>query len=334
MLNSLSASTSILITGGAGYIGSHLTRLLHELNYSVVVFDDLSTGHAWAVEDVPLVQGDILDESALRDCLQTYQVTAVIHLAAKSSVPESFQDPERYFRVNVDGTKHVVQACVDAGVKQLIFSSTAAVYGNATQGLVDENALVSPISPYGESKMLGEQWIQEQCEHNHIQYAIFRFFNVLGAHPTGDLGQLNPHSNHLFKQCVRSVQGYQQLKIFGCDYPTEDGTAERDYIHVQDLADLHVQVLRHFTNSYESMLLNAGYGLAHSVLSFVQMFEQVTQMDTHYQLSNRRFGDPVSLISDVSKLKVLNIWQPQYASLQTMIRNAWAWECSEKRRLM
>jgi len=181
-------------------------------------------------------------------------------------------------------------------------------------------------------KKLAEQWIQECCENRPLQYAIFRFFNALAAHPKVDLGQLNANSRYLFQQCVRSIQEHQDVEILGYDYPTKDGTAERDYIHVQDLADLHVQMLHYLTKNKQSMLLNVGYGFAHSVLSFIQIFEGVTKMDTRYRLSNRCFGDPISLILDVSKLEALGIWEPQYTSLHTMIRSVC--ECSEKRRLM
>jgi len=324
----------VLITGGAGYIGSHITHLLKDSGYHVVIFDDLSTGNAWAVSDTPLIQANILDETRLHHDLKSHDIQTVIHLAARSSVPESFIQASEYFEINQHGTENVMRACAKAGVQQLIFSSTAAVYGKGSHGLVHENTPLNPISPYGESKLAAERFIEYFCSKHAIKYTIFRFFNVIGAHPDAIIGQYNPTSNHLLKHCLNSIQTNSSLEIYGNDYNTHDGTAERDYIHVQDLADLHLQAIKHLTHHADSMLLNAGYGQSHSVLKFIHSFEQVTKKTLPYQYVARRHGDPSSLIADVSLLQNTIDWSPQYNSLETMIGSSYAWENSSTRRTL
>lgn len=322
----------VLITGGAGYIGSHITHLLRASGFQVIVFDNLSTGNAWAVSNTPLIHADILDKTRLHQALESNQIQTVIHLAAKSSVPESFIQTADYFKVNQDGTKAVIQACANAGVQHLIFSSTAAVYGKGSHGLVHENTPLDPISPYGASKLAAEKMIESCCQKNGIKHVIFRFFNVIGAHPNAIIGQYNPASSHLLKHCLNSMQNNCTLDIYGNDYPTSDGTAERDYIHVQDLADLHLQTIKHLESHADSMLLNAGYGQSHSVLKFIRTFEQVTKKSLPYQYAPRRHGDPSALIADVSHLQKTIDWSPQHSSLETMIGSSYAWENSSTRR--
>jgi len=324
----------VLITGGAGYIGSHITHLLRKTGHQVIVFDNLSTGNAWAISDTPLIQANILDKTRLHHALKSNAIQTVIHLAAKSSVPESFIQASAYFKVNQQGTENVIQACAKAGVQHLIFSSTAAVYGKGSHGLAHENTPLDPISPYGESKLAAERFIVDFCPKHAIKYAIFRFFNVIGAHPNAIIGQYNPTSSHLLKHCLNSIQNNCTLDIYGNDYNTSDGTAERDYIHVQDLANLHLQAIRHLQNHTGSMLLNAGYGQSHSVLKFIRTFEQVTKKTLSYQYVARRHGDPSALIADVSLLQNTIDWSPQYSSLETMIGSSYAWESSSTRRAL
>ncbi|MDQ6993619.1 MAG: UDP-glucose 4-epimerase GalE [Mariprofundus sp.] len=321
---------SVLVTGGAGYIGSHIVRLLQAYDYQLTVVDNLTTGNAWSVPENALIVEDIFNTTALVDVMQQQKVQAVIHLAAKSSVPESFVKHDEYFDSNVNGTISVVEACAQSGVGQLIFSSTAAVYGNATHGLVKESAPLCPISPYGESKLAAEKVIAERCCHYGIKQVTLRFFNVIGAHPQGLLGQYNPSSSHLLQHCLDCVKKNTVLTIFGHDYDTSDGTAERDFIHVQDLASLHLYVLRYLEQGGESLLLNAGYGYAYSVLEFVRQFQHIaghviTRMD------GRRAGDPASLIADISKLtNILEEWVPEFNSLEQMIGSSWQWELSKR----
>ena len=322
----------VLITGGAGYIGSHISYLLKDSGYQVIVFDNLSTGNSWAISHTPLIHADILDETSLYQALESNKIQTVIHLAAKSSVPESFIQAADYFKVNQDGTEVVMRACAKAGVQHLIFSSTAAVYGKGSHGLVHEGAPLQPISPYGESKLAAEKFIEDFCPKHGIKHIIFRFFNVIGAHPDAIIGQYNPTSSHLLKHCLNSLQTNSILDIYGNDYNTHDGTAERDYIHVQDLADLHLQAIKHLKHHADSMLLNAGYGQSHSVLKFIRTFEQVTKKTLPYQYVSRRHGDPAALIADVSLLQNTIDWSPQYSSLETMIGSSYAWENSSTRR--
>jgi len=324
----------VLITGGAGYIGSHITRLLKESGYQVIIFDNLSTGNSWAISHTTLIHADILDETSLHQALESNKIQTVIHLAAKSSVPESFIQAADYFKVNQDGTEVVMRACAKAGVQHLIFSSTTAVYGKGSHGLVHEGAPLHPISPYGESKLAAEKIIEDCCPKHGIKHIIFRFFNVIGAHPDAMIGQYNPTSSHLLKHCLNSIQTNSTLDIYGNDYNTNDGTAERDYIHVQDLADLHLQAIKHLTHHADSRLLNAGYGQSHSVLKFIRTFEQVTKKTLPYQYVSRRHGDPSALIADVSLLQNTIDWSPQYSSLETMIGSSYAWESSSTRRAL
>jgi len=333
-MNSQKKRPQVLITGGAGYIGSHITHLLKQSGYHVIVFDDLSTGNAWAVRNTPLIQGNILDEALLQQTLESNQIQTVIHLAAKSNVPESFQKSADYFEVNLDGTNAVIRACAKADVKHLIFSSTAAVYGNGSHGLVHENTPFCPISPYGESKLAAERSIQDCCPKHDMKYIIFRFFNVIGAHPNAMIGQYNPASNHLLKHCLNSIKSNRTINIYGNDYNTADGTAERDYIHVQDLADLHLQAMSYLKHETRSVLLNAGYGQSHSVLKFIRTVEEVSQKSLAYRYVSRRHGDPSSLISDVALLQKTIDWKPQYRSLEAMIGSSYAWETSSTRKAL
>ena len=325
---------SVLITGGAGYIGSHLALLLLKQGYKVTIFDNLSTGNEWAVCNSSLIRADILDTDLLVRVMQEHRVQCVIHLAAKSSVSESFIKPELYYETNVKGTISVVEACAKAGVQQLLFSSTAAVYGNGTHGLVKEDAALNPISPYGHSKLEAEQTVVGLCRSHGLRHMIFRFFNVIGAHPEGGLGQCNANSGHLLQKCFDVVREHGELAVFGNDYDTADATAERDYIHVQDLVSLLAQAIYYLHKDGSSQILNAGYGNSHSVLKFIKVFETVTNSVLPLRFESRREGDPASLIADVSRLGELLDWTPEYASLEQMITSSWEWENSPKRRLL
>lgn len=325
----------VLITGGAGYIGSHLALLLQKQGYRVVIVDDLSTGNTWAApESSSLIVTDILDSPALVATMREYQVKTVIHLAAKSCVAESIIKPDDYFETNVKGTQSVVGACAKAGVRQLLFSSTAAVYGNGTHGLVKEDAPLKPISPYGQSKVEAEKVVANSCARYGIRYVTFRFFNVIGAHPEGIVGQYSPDSEHLLQKCLDSARKNSALNIFGYDYDTADGTPERDFIHVQDLASLHLHAMRHLDYGGESLLLNAGYGNCYSALTFIKAFQKLTNTVFPVGYVLRRDGDPASLIADISMLGEKLDWIPEYASIEQMIGSSWAWENSLVRRAL
>lgn len=324
----------VLITGGAGYIGSHLALMLRENGYPVIVFDNLSTGRADFTPWQELVVGDILDTASLTSVLKEGSVGTVVHLAAKSCVPESFTHADLYFRTNVDGTESVARACAEAGVGQIVFSSTAAVYGNAKQGFVCESDPVQPISPYGESKLEAEKRLDTLCRRHGIRQLTFRYFNVIGAHPEGIIGPFNPDSAHLLQSCMHAARNRMALEIFGNDYDTDDGSAERDYIHVQDLVSLHMHAIANLESGGSSQLLNAGYGKACSVLAFIESFRKVTGVALDTCLAPRRAGDPAALIADVSELKRNMQWRPRYDSIDQMIESAWLWENSARRRAM
>lgn len=318
----------ILITGGAGYIGSHLALMLRENGYPVTVYDDLSTGHAAFVPERELIVGDILDTGSLAAAMKENGIETVVHLAAKSNVPESFDKPNLYFETNVEGTISVIRACAEGGVKQVVFSSTAAVYGDATHGLVNESAPLKPISPYGESKLEAEKALNALCLKHEIRQIIFRYFNVIGAHPEGFIGQINPDSGHLLQSCLTAARNHTAVNIFGTDYDTSDGSPERDFIHVQDLASLQMQAIEYLGRGGESMLLNAGYGKSCSVLKFVDTFKQITGYNIEIRYCRRRPGDPPSLIADVSRLRRTLKWQPCHDSIKQMIRSSWQWDNS------
>jgi len=323
---------SVLITGGAGYIGSHLAMLLQKQGYRVTIFDNLSTGNSSLVSRSNLIIGDILDTIALVDTMKKHQAKTVIHLAAKSSVPESFSNPDEYFETNIEGTKCVLEACAQAKVEHFLFSSTAAVYGNATHGLVSEEAPLMPISPYGQSKLKAEQLVETLCAQYAIKQITFRYFNVIGAHPEGLLGQYNSNSVHLLQNCLNSIHKKRPVEVYGNDYDTIDGSAERDFIHVQDLASLHLNAMHYLENGGDSLLLNAGYGSSHSVLEFIKVFQEVTGHFIQTNFAPQRNGDPSSLIANVSRLNQKLEWSPEFNSLEQMIKSSWLWENSSTKK--
>lgn len=324
----------ILITGGAGYIGSHLALMLRQNGHPVIVYDNLSTGRADFTPQQELVVGDILDTASLVSVLKKGSVGTVVHLAAKSNVPESFTQADHYFRTNVVGTESVIEACAQAKVGQVIFSSTAAVYGNAMRGLVCETDPVQPISPYGESKLEAEKRLDALCRQHGIRQLTFRYFNVIGAHPKAVIGPCNPDSVQLLQRCISAAHDRTALEIFGNDYDTNDGSAERDYIHVQDLASLHMHAIAYLEGGGGSQLLNAGYGKACSVYAFIETFRKVSGVALETCLAPRRAGDPASLIADVSELNRAMAWKPDYSAIEQMIESAWLWENSARRLAM
>ncbi|MDQ6950940.1 MAG: UDP-glucose 4-epimerase GalE [Mariprofundales bacterium] len=327
-----SMKATVMITGGAGYIGSHIALLLRRSGYSVVVFDNLSSGNGWAVAKDSLVLGDILDTPFLVEMMKAHQVKTVIHLAAKSNVMESFLQPDDYFVINVQGTRSVLDAAVAADVRQIVFSSSAAVYGDAVCGMVREDSALHPLSPYGQSKLDAERLVVDRCVGCGIGHVIFRYFNVLGGYPSAGIGQCNLASNHLMHKCIQSAHDGSTLSIYGHDYATEDGTAVRDYIHVRDLAALHGCALRHLERGGGSMLVNAGYGRGYSVLAFMRTFQMVTGVAICHRFCPPRQGDPAALVADVGRLRENFDWIPEHAAVEKMIGDSWEWEHSAARQ--
>ncbi|WP_018878641.1 UDP-glucose 4-epimerase GalE [Thioalkalivibrio sp. ALE28] len=316
----------LLVTGGAGYIGSHVLQHLRRAGHTVTVYDNLSTGHAWAVGDAELVVGDLADTEGLRDTLER-GFDGVLHFAAHIVVPESVADPLKYYGNNTRNTLNLLQACADTGVRHFVFSSTAAVYGIPDTVSVAEDAPLQPINPYGASKMMSERMLMDLGAASDLRYVSLRYFNVAGAAPDGHLGQATPDATHLIKVACQAATGQRDgITVFGTDYDTRDGTCERDYIHVEDLAAAHVRALEHLDGGGDSQVLNCGYGHAYSVLEVIDAVKRASGVDFPVTLGPRREGDPPALMADARRIRKTLAWEPRYADLDQIVRHALAWE--------
>lgn len=320
---------NILITGGAGYIGSHTVGQFLKAGYQVVVYDNLSTGFSESLpRGVTFVKGDVLDTAQLGACLSEYKIEAVIHFAAKLIVPESVSQPAMYYFNNVGGMCSLLTACEQAGVKRLVFSSTAAVYGIPdTSELISEEVPALPINPYGQSKLMAEKVLKDFAQVNDLKFVILRYFNVAGASDDGLNGQRTLAATHLIKVASEVASGKRtHMRVFGLDYPTPDGTCVRDYIHVEDLAHAHVLAARYLESGGESETFNCGYGQGYSVLDVIEMLAQVSGQKVPYEKASRRAGDPPSLVANSSKLRSFLGWQPTRNDLKLICKSAFDWE--------
>ena len=319
---------TVLVTGGAGYIGSHMVLELVDAGEPVVVLDNLSTGHEWAVADgVPLVVGDSGDQELVARTIKQNGVDAIIHFAASIVVPDSVRDPLGYYRNNTANTRALIESAVQNGVKQFIFSSTAAVYGNPAQIPVTETAPTQPISPYGSSKLMSETMLRDAGHAHGLGYMILRYFNVAGADPRCRTGQSSKMATHLIKVAVETSLGLRQkLAVFGNDYPTPDGSCIRDYIHVSDLVRAHSDALRHLRSGGQSLTLNCGYGHGFSVFDVVDTVKRVSGVDFKVEIASRREGDPARIVADSGKARATLGWQPRFDELPTIVAHALAWE--------
>ena len=318
---------SILVTGGAGYIGSHTAYALLDRGEEVVVLDNLSTGmRAHVGTKAAFVEGDVRDQALVRDTIASHKVDAVIHFAGSIVVPESVQKPLAYYENNVVGSRALLEACIAAGMRQLIFSSTAAVYAeNAPQPLA-EDAVKVPISPYARSKLMTEMMLEDVAKAHDFRYAILRYFNVCGADPDGRTGQVSPIPTHLIKRAVMVALGrIPYLDIFGTDYPTADGTCVRDYIHVTDLANAHLLALDALRAGAAPTSYNIGYGRGLSVREVVAAVERVIGRPLPKQTAPRRAGDVPALIADPGRIRTLG-WTPRHDDIEEIIRSALDWE--------
>mgnify|MGYP000937362709 CR=1 FL=1 len=319
---------SVLVTGGAGYIGSHMTLQLVDQGDSVVVLDNLVTGvRAQVSEKATFVEGDISDRDLVRDILKTHKVEAVIHFAGSVVVPESVEDPLKYYSNNTAKSRDLIEGCVAGGVKQFIFSSTAAVYGVTEEASIAEDAVKDPASPYGRSKLMTE-WMLEDTAHAHdFRYVALRYFNVAGADPKGRSGQSTPRATHLIKRACQVALGRAPyLGIFGTDFPTPDGTGVRDYIHVSDLIGAHALALAHLRGGGASSIFNCGYGRGFSVREVAKAVEKAAGALLAVKEMPRRAGDPPAIVSNPAKLKAALGWKPQHDSLDEIVASALAWE--------
>jgi UDP-glucose 4-epimerase len=315
------------VTGGAGYIGSHVVKALGEAGHELLVYDNFSTGNHWAVLYGKLVIGDLSDETFLDEVVAEYRPDAVMHFAASIQVEESVNKPIEYYRNNVSNTLNLLQSVNNHGIKYFIYSSTAAVYGTPERIPVDESAPLLPINPYGASKVMGEQALRDLSLASDLRYVALRYFNVAGADPGGNLGQAYRAPTHLITRALKTAAGeYTHLSVFGSDYPTPDGTCVRDYIHVSDLASAHLTALSHLCSGGCSAELNCGYGHGYSVRQVLDTVRRVTGIKFPIQEAGRRAGDSPSLIADSTRLRGLTGWRPRHDDLNFIIATAWHWE--------
>ncbi len=318
---------SILVTGGAGYIGSHVVRQLSERGERVVVLDNLSTGFREAVIGAELVVGDTADRNLVDQLLKTHQVDTVMHFAAHTIVPESVSDPLKYYANNTCATRNLLAACSAAGVDKFVFSSTAAVYGMPVSGIADESTPTQPINPYGSSKLMSETMLRDLGRATPMRHTILRYFNVAGSDPGGRIGQSTPNATLLIKvACEHAVGKRPHLLVFGTDYDTPDGTCIRDYIHVDDLAAAHLKALDYLRGDGVSVTLNCGYGHGYSVREVIDAVERVGGKPLKLVEQPRRAGDPPILIARSELLKTTLGWQPRHDDLDFIVDTGLAWE--------
>jgi UDP-glucose 4-epimerase len=313
----------ILVTGGAGYIGSHTVRLLLRQGHDVTVVDNLSKGHRHNVPGERLHEMDLGDTKALAQLMAAAGCEAVIHFAAFIAVGESMREPARYFTNNVGGSLSLLDAMVRTGVKHIVFSSTAAVYGNPHTTPILESFPIQPVNAYGESKVIVETLLRWFDEIHHLTSVCLRYFNASGADPEGGLGEEHEPETHLIPLLLRAVQTGQPVTVFGDDYPTPDGTCIRDYIHVTDLAQAHILAVEHLIGGGASDRFNVGTGTGHTVMETIRAVEEVTGKKVPYTVGARRDGDPPSLVAASDKLRQRLGWDPQYTSLRTIVEHAW-----------
>ncbi|MEN6623860.1 MAG: UDP-glucose 4-epimerase GalE [Smithella sp.] len=324
----------ILITGGAGYIGSHIVKALGKQNHNILVYDNLSTGHEWAILYGNLIKGDLADSKFLDETIGSFMPDVIIHFAASIQVGESVLKPLYYYRNNVVNTLNLLEAMRKNGIKNLVYSSTAAVYGIPETITVDETAPVQPINPYGKSKAMVEHILHDLSGSADFHFIALRYFNVAGADSECLIGQAYEESTHLITRALKTAHGeFSRLSIYGTDYPTLDGTCIRDYIHVDDLANAHVLSLKYLMETGKSNIMNCGYGHGFSVREVVSTAKKVTGIDFPVEDTERRAGDTAQIVADSTKLRQITGWQPRHDNLEFIIRTAWEWELKLQRKI-
>ena len=317
---------NVLVTGGAGYIGSHTCKALAAAEYVPVVLDNLSAGHAWAVKWGPFVKGDINDAELLLQTIKQFDIEATIHFAAFAYVGESVNEPRKYFQNNVSNTLVLLNSLLDGGVKKFVFSSSCATYGVPNVLPIAEEHAQNPINPYGESKLFVEKVLESYDSAYDLRYACLRYFNAAGADPEGELGEDHNPETHLVPLVISAALGQRPtIEIFGTDYDTKDGTAVRDYVHVNDLADAHVKALNHLLAGGQSLKVNLGTGQGHSIRDVISAVEAVSHRPVRVTEGPRRPGDPPSLIANPNLGQRLLNWKPLRSDLGTIVQTAWQW---------
>ncbi len=319
---------AVLVTGGAGYIGGHMNLGLLDAGEKVVVLDNLSTGFAWAVpETAKLVIGDFGDSELVARVIQEHEIDAIAHFAAKIVVPELVSDPIGYYLNNTAKALALIQRAVEGGVRNFIFSSTAAVYGETSSEPVGEDTPLDPVSPYGRSKLMVEWMLQDASRAHDLRYVALRYFNVAGADPKGRLGQSTPNATHLIKRGVQTALGrYPSMDIFGEDYPTRDGTCVRDYIQVTDLIDAHLAALAYLRAGGDSLTCNCGYGHGATVKEVVDVVKRVSGVDFPVNRVGRRAGDPAAIVAKADRVRSVLGWRPSRDNIDDIVRQALDWE--------
>ncbi len=319
----------LLIPGGAGYIGSHMVRYAQEHGHEVVVLDNFSTGHEWAVKDCEILRVNLLDQDKLSQLLRGRHFDGVIHFAAKSLVGESVKKPDLYYRNNVVGTLNLVNEMLSNDVNNLVFSSTAAIFGNPVTDKIAEDHPKNPINPYGQSKLMVENMLQDICSANDFNATCLRYFNAAGAHESGEIGEAHDPETHLIPNVLKAaISNESNLKVFGDDYPTPDGTCVRDYVHVTDLAQAHLLGLEYMQNKKGFSAFNLGNGDGFSVLEVIKGCEKIADTKISFQIDGRREGDPASLVADSRKVKELLGWVSQFGYLDKIVSSAFKWHIS------
>jgi UDP-arabinose 4-epimerase len=316
---------SVLIVGGAGYIGSQTAKRAAEAGLEPVVLDNLVYGHRWAVKWGPLVEGDLADGDLITRVIKEHRVTAVIHFAAYAYVGESVSNPRKYFRNNVVNTLNLLDAMVDSGVRDIVFSSTCAVYGEPVKVPIAEDHPRDPVSPYGESKLAVEKVLHWYQRAYGLRFAALRYFNAAGADPGGEIGEDHDPEAHLIPLAIAAALGERGLEIYGTDYPTPDGTAIRDYIHVADLADAHLAALDRLGGGASSLTLNLGTGRGHSVREVIAAVGKASGRKVPVSETGRRQGDPPALVADARQAAAVLGWKPRYPDLDTIVQHAFRW---------
>lgn len=320
----------ILVTGGAGYIGSHTVKHLAAHGHELIVLDNLAMGHRWAVQWGPLEVVDLCDAAATARCLQHYQPDGVIHFAALAYVGESVTNPAKYFHTNTVGTLHLLDAMRQAGTRSIVFSSTCATYGVSDAVPITESQFQRPINPYGDSKLAVEKILYWYSQAYGIRYAALRYFNAAGADPDGGIGESHNPETHLIPLIIEAALGIRpDIAVFGTDYPTPDGTCIRDYIHVTDLASAHRLALDYINTTGENLICNLGCGQGYSVREVIQAVAAAAGSAPRVRYQDRRAGDPPSLIADPSQARRILGWQPVHSSIEEIVRTAWRWHSSQ-----